>query len=159
MESPSPPSSLTGKCLCGGVRYTVHFPSPADWPPARNTCQCTQCRQWTGALVATFFAVRSDTVTWTHAPDAERREYQSSARCYRGFCTRCGSSLTWRQEPAEAEGEPWIEIAVGTVDEEVLLGPVVEGTKPADDGAVQRVGGLGAVLARPDTQALSLSAK
>lgn len=33
MPRPELPLSVTGGCLCGGVRYTITFPENAEWPP------------------------------------------------------------------------------------------------------------------------------
>jgi hypothetical protein len=45
-------------------------------------------------------------------------EYNSSPGCYRAFCKNCGSSLAW----TEYKVETTIELAVGTFDEEFLVG-------------------------------------
>lgn len=34
MTSKSRPESITGGCLCGSIRYTIHFPADAEWPPS-----------------------------------------------------------------------------------------------------------------------------
>lgn len=44
-------------------------------------------------------------------------EYSHTTTTHRGFCPRCGSTLTWRA----AEGNE-IEISVGSIDEEFLVG-------------------------------------
>ncbi|KAM7185319.1 hypothetical protein V8F20_011852 [Naviculisporaceae sp. PSN 640] len=44
------PKSITGGCLCGGIRYQVDFPPDHDFKKSSGSCQCTQCRRQTGAL-------------------------------------------------------------------------------------------------------------
>lgn len=45
-------------------------------------------------------------------------EYSAKSGCYRGFCKICGSFITWRGDETPDE----VEILLGTLDEEVLLG-------------------------------------
>jgi len=41
------------------------------------------------------------------------KEFRSSPPCLRGFCSNCGSSLTWRNVDKEEE----IDVFLGTLDE------------------------------------------
>ena len=45
-------------------------------------------------------------------------EFNSSPGCYRAFCKNCGSSLLWTEHKENAA----IELAIGTFDEEFLVG-------------------------------------
>lgn len=92
-----------GGCLCGGVRYRVHG-------PLRDViaCHCSQCRRASGHFVAATSApadrlefLSDSTLSW----------YESSPRARRGFCSRCGGNLFWRQQ-----GGPDISIMAGTLD-------------------------------------------
>ncbi|KAH8808117.1 hypothetical protein F5884DRAFT_752670 [Xylogone sp. PMI_703] len=65
-------------------------------------------------------------------------EYNSSPGCYRAFCSNCGSPLLWISSEAKAD----VELAVGTFDEEFLIG------KKDPDGYFQ--GGYGVALANPN---------
>jgi hypothetical protein len=56
-------------------------------------------------------------VVWTTS-GTTFTEYNATPGNYRGFCTQCGSSLSWRSEQTPDE----IEILTGTVDEEWLIG-------------------------------------
>lgn len=51
-------------------------------------------------------------------PAASFKEFSSSTYGRRGFCTECGSALTWRDERNTAE----VELFVGTIDEVFLIG-------------------------------------
>ncbi|KAL2047692.1 hypothetical protein N7G274_000734 [Stereocaulon virgatum] len=121
------PDSIEGGCLCGAVRYELDLVK--NWPPGRHTCQCTQCRKWTGAIVVPFLSVSSEQLTWgsTFAQDLSHTtpptkldffiEYSASPGYYRGFCNKCGSTLSWRSDK-----EPGVvEITLGSVDERDLL--------------------------------------
>jgi hypothetical protein len=82
------PETLTGQCLCGGVRFEVR--PPTKWCAH---CHCTMCQRAQGAAFVTWVgtdqdqvAIRGDTLAW----------YASSAGAERGFCSHCGSPLFFR---------------------------------------------------------------
>lgn len=83
------PRPLTGRCLCGAVRFEAT-------PPLRavSFCHCRQCARWSGHVVAAT-AVKPERFRLT-AGEAALTWYRSSAEAERGFCSRCGSSLFWR---------------------------------------------------------------
>jgi len=98
-------TTVTGGCLCGGVRYSVKG-------PLRDViaCHCSQCRRTSGHHVAATGArprdltlLQSSTLTW----------YASSTHAERGFCSRCGGNLFWRPT---AGSHDWISIMAGSVD-------------------------------------------
>ncbi|KAJ7640244.1 hypothetical protein B0H17DRAFT_994820 [Mycena rosella] len=62
------PTTVTGGCLCEGVRYQIDFAPDHDWENTPNTCQCTQCRKMTGSLVGTFHTVKTTELTWLAKP-------------------------------------------------------------------------------------------
>ncbi|KAJ6546903.1 Mss4-like protein [Mycena capillaripes] len=131
------PKTATGGCLCDGVRYRIDFAPYHDWERAPNTCQCTQCRKMSGALVFNFHTLRTTEITWLSK--STYAEYNSSAQYFRGFCKNCGSSIAWinRSQGTEAE----IELAAGTFDEEFLVGE--------RDGEDRPLGSHGVALANP----------
>jgi len=78
---------LLGGCHCGSIRYAVRG-APFD----ETVCHCTICRRTSGAAAVAWFTVRKDALTFTSgAPSA----YASSEHGTRGFCSRCGSQLTF----------------------------------------------------------------
>lgn len=93
----------TGHCLCGGVSFAVEGKvRPVVY------CHCSQCRQQTGLHYAATEVPRDrltvageNLVTW----------YRASAAAERGFCSRCGSALFWRQD-----GNLNISILAGAFD-------------------------------------------
>lgn len=97
---------VTGRCLCGAVRYEVTG-------PLRDVliCHCEECRRWHGHFSASTAARRVDLVLteqrglrWIASPN-------SDAGARRGFCAECGSSLFW-----DAPGRPTVSIAAGTLE-------------------------------------------
>ncbi|KAF9020341.1 glutathione-dependent formaldehyde-activating enzyme [Hymenopellis radicata] len=104
---------IAGGCLCGAIRYEIQFPE-GTYPPDRITCQCTQCRKNSGALIAYFIGATTSNVTWTgNAPT----EYIATPGYVRAFCNQCGSWLSWTDEKPGHVG-----ILTGTLDEEFLRG-------------------------------------
>jgi hypothetical protein len=75
-------------------------------------------------------------------------EYQSTAKGKRGFCSKCGSSLTFLY----IEKPQHTEIHLGTIDEDVLLGEKGGDEYHARYGtkSTRKEGGLGSLLSRTD---------
>ncbi|CAG8977915.1 hypothetical protein HYALB_00001794 [Hymenoscyphus albidus] len=129
------PKKVTGGCLCGGVRFEINFSPDHNWKTGPHTCQCTQCRKNSGSLIYTFHTAHAKELTWLS--QSTYQEYNSSPGCYRAFCNNCGSSLGWTDQKKGANTD-W-ELAVGTFDEEFLLG------KRDEEGVLR--GGYGVALA------------
>ncbi|KAJ7802851.1 Mss4-like protein, partial [Mycena olivaceomarginata] len=106
---------ITGGCNCEGVRYRVDFSPNHDWERGPLTCQCTQCRKMCGGLIYNLHIIQNSEITWLSK--ATYAEYNSSAQNFRAFCKNCGSSIG-------------IELAVGTIDEEFLVGARDREDKP-----------------------------
>lgn len=102
---------LTGSCLCGSVRYVVR-----GQPMYITHCHCPSCRKASGAAFVTWFTVRASEVEWRGEPMAL---YRSSAAVERGFCRRCGTTLTYRHESDPAE----LDLALATLDQPESLVP------------------------------------
>jgi hypothetical protein len=76
----------SGRCLCGAVRFeATGKPKWVRW------CHCESCRRHSGAPANTFVSFENDAVTITEGAIAK---YNSSPGVERGFCARCGSTLT-----------------------------------------------------------------
>ena len=100
---------LTGRCLCGSIRYETAAPVS---PPA--FCHCESCRRATGAHVVAWMTVDRQALRWLgHEP----RWHASSPGVVRGFCTGCGTPLTYRGKSgrqyvaAVTTGGFWGEVA------------------------------------------------
>ena len=94
---------LTGRCLCGAVRFEV---TGAVSEP--HACHCSQCRRQSGHYVVATSARRAD---FKLTRDDGLRWYRSSDIARRGFCGRCGSVLFWD------DGGDDISINVGSLDQ------------------------------------------
>ncbi|KAF8876219.1 Mss4-like protein [Mucidula mucida] len=77
---------INGGCLCGAIRYNIQFFDDSHSLPQPTTCQCTQCRKNSGALVAYFITVASSNVTGS-TPGS----YSATPGFVRTFCKKCGS--------------------------------------------------------------------
>lgn len=93
----------TGHCLCGGVSFAVEGKvRPVVY------CHCSQCRRQTGLHYAATEVPRD---RLTVAGENLVSWYRASAAAERGFCSRCGSALFWRQD-----GNLNISILAGAFD-------------------------------------------
>lgn len=91
----------TGGCLCGAVRFRLDAP-----PYEVDYCHCASCRRHTGAPVSVFLDLKRGAVAFTQGAPAY---YASSPGVQRGFCGRCGSTLTY-------ETDDEIHIHIGAMD-------------------------------------------
>ncbi len=79
---------IKGSCLCGSVRIEVSLP-----PISTGYCHCRICQKFTGSAMSTWTAFPLSGVRFT---DKEPQYFASSPIAERGFCSVCGSSLTYR---------------------------------------------------------------
>ena len=101
-------TDLTGKCLCGAVRYTLR-----ETPDAFGVCHCTMCQRVSGG-VNMAFTVPADDIEITGAEHV--RTDRSSDRAARSFCGICGSNL-WYRSTDPAEVSPGYSIGFGSLDD------------------------------------------
>jgi hypothetical protein len=102
-----------GSCLCQGVRYTIAG-------PLRDiaNCHCAMCRKLHASAFRTSARVASK--DWTTLSGASLITfYQSSPGEYKGFCSRCGSSLFTK---FDAKPEI-IGVPLGTLDNDPGIKP------------------------------------
>ncbi len=86
-----------GGCMCGAVRYRVSGPHTYS-----GICHCDDCRRATGGAYVAWFGASPENFEVTRG---EITEHESSPGIRRGFCSKCGSSLTFG-------GEGWNDIAI-----------------------------------------------
>lgn len=103
--------SFAGRCLCGAV--TLQAAGPPKWTA---WCHCQSCRRHTGAPASAFAGFERDKVTVTG--EAFTR-YPSSTGVLRGFCGRCGSTLSYEAERWPTE----FHVHVGAFDDPEALAP------------------------------------
>ena len=88
--------SLTGGCLCGGVRFELTRP-----PVAANYCHCTRCQRRTGTAASASARVAPGTVRVTRGEELVR-SYRPEDGFAKDFCSRCGPAL-WSRDPDSGE--------------------------------------------------------
>jgi hypothetical protein len=103
-----------GGCLCGAVRYQIE-----GAVGKLCFCHCTSCRRATGAPMVPWGTCARDALRVTRG---RLSEYHSSTEVWRGFCARCGTSLTYRHEARAAE----IDITLASLDDPTLLAPQMQ---------------------------------
>lgn len=103
---------LAGGCLCGAVRYALDAA-----PLWCGVCHCVTCRRAAGA----------DSVAWATSPAAGFRlrrgtlaTYASSPGVVRGFCRTCGTTLTYRNDPAS------VDVTLASLDDPEAVPPTAE---------------------------------
>ncbi len=104
--------SHQGGCLCGAVRYTIH--SAPDWSAH---CHCRSCQRATGAAFTTSAGMKKE-----NFEDTKGRlpVCNTSPGVERGFCGRCGTSLTYVAE----EGWPGqVSVLAPTLDNPGIASP------------------------------------
>ena len=79
-------ADITGRCLCGAIRYR------ADAPPLWTTmCHCDSCRRACSAPIVAWMGFATESVSWT----GKRAFYASSPQATRGFCPTCGTQMSF----------------------------------------------------------------
>ena len=91
-------------CLCGAVR--LRLPEEVIWAA---WCHCADCRRATGAPASAWVGYRRSQVEWLGDAPAL---YHSSQHVTRGFCARCGSTLTYHDDRLDEE----LYVAAGVLD-------------------------------------------
>ena len=74
---------LTGRCLCGAVRF-----SGSASEPKVAACHCSMCRRWSSGP---YFEISCENATFEGEDNITR--FRSSDWAERAFCNRCGSNL------------------------------------------------------------------
>ena len=101
-----------GGCLCGAVRFVA-----TGKPKAIYWCHCRSCRSHTGAPVSVFALFDRETYIVTKG---EITKFDSTpGKTQRGFCSRCGSTLTCESLPDPTE----THFHIGAFDRTAQLEP------------------------------------
>ena len=107
-------SKLNGGCQCGAVRFRI------DSLGRASICHCRMCQKQFGSFFGPF--VTAHGLKWTRG---EPKRFKSSNKASRGFCSDCGTPLTY-----EVPGND-IEIAIGALDNPRNAAPAVQ-VNPSD---------------------------
>ena len=84
--------SLSGGCLCGGVRIELTEP-----PAAASYCHCTRCQRRTGTAASAQARVVPGSLRIVVGAELVR-SYQPPDGFAKAFCSVCGSAL-WSIDP------------------------------------------------------------
>ena len=96
--------SMTGGCMCGKVRYAAEIEDDGAY-----LCHCRMCQRSSGNVSLAMKNVKRAKVQWEREPDY----YASSPIARRGFCSTCGTSLTFEY----LEDSDKLDLIVGTFDD------------------------------------------
>jgi hypothetical protein len=104
------PTTHDGGCMCGAVRYRLRKPFTYS-----AHCHCRSCQRAVGAGFATYSAVAPENFEITKG---EISIYNSSPGVRRGFCGKCGTSLSYA-------GDDWTDYAImsATLDDPTAATP------------------------------------
>jgi hypothetical protein len=87
--------TLTGGCLCGGVRFELTEP-----PVSASYCHCTRCQKRTGTAASPQARIVPGSIHVTG--DELVRAYEPPDGFPKAFCSACGSAL-WSINPATGQ--------------------------------------------------------
>ena len=108
---------LSGKCLCGTVRYRSVLPSAF-----MGKCYCTDCSNESGTRHITTIAVPDAGLSIEGAMSDYTKTADSGHRLTRYFCTQCGSTLFTR--PEQLAG--LVVIRAGALDDRSVIEPQLQ---------------------------------
>ena len=94
---------ITGGCQCGAVRYALH--EPLGNP---HICHCRMCQKAFGSFFAPLAGVVREAFEVTRG---ELSIFRSSDEAERGFCSNCGTPLTFRYLRSKR-----IAVSIGSLD-------------------------------------------
>ncbi len=103
----------SGGCQCGAVRYAL-----TAEPYGTHICHCRMCQKAFGAFYAPLTKSRYKDIAWTRGEPAI---FQSSPDVDRGFCSACGTPLTFAHK-----GSDYFDISVGSLDQPERVKPEIQ---------------------------------
>jgi hypothetical protein len=104
-------ADMTGGCACGRVRYSAAIENDEAY-----LCHCRMCQRATGGVSIAFKNVRQADVRWEREPDY----FESSPIARRGYCSACGTSLTFEFTDGQSEN---LDLTVGSFDDPSFFRP------------------------------------
>ena len=99
---------LTGGCQCGAIRFRVEALGRPSF------CHCRMCQKAFGSTGGALVTAKG--LTWTRGSLAH---FQSSARIRRGFCSACGTPLTF-------EYDGYVDVAIPAFDRAAEIRPHIQ---------------------------------
>jgi hypothetical protein len=105
--------SLTGGCLCGGVRYEVSEP-----PVSASYCHCKRCQRRTGTAASAQARLAPGSLHVIQGAELVR-EYAPADGWPKCFCSACGGAL-WSRNPVD---DRVVSVRLGTFDDDPGVRP------------------------------------
>ncbi len=100
----------TGGCQCGAVRYALY-----SEPTGGSICHCRMCQKAFGNYFAPLAGVPPEDFEWTRGTPGA---FRSSEAAERGFCSHCGTPLTYRVLDRDR-----ISVSLGSLDDPARVVP------------------------------------
>lgn len=100
---------MKGGCQCGRVRYSVGIDGDEAY-----LCHCRMCQRASGNFALAFRNVKKADVNWEREPD----RYASSPIASRGFCSACGTPLTFEFRDSDT-----MDLTIGSFDDPARFVP------------------------------------
>lgn len=132
--------SLTGRCLCGGVRFKLTEP-----PHIAGYCHCTRCQRRTGAAASAQAPIDGRTFRWLEGEGLVKCWRHPDGGFEKCFCRECGSHLFSRDpdDPTQMsvrmgafDGDPGVRPSWRTyVAYAAVWEPIPDDGLPCFDGA------------------------
>ena len=98
------PTTMTGGCACGRVRFEAQIDSTDAY-----LCHCRMCQRASGNVSLAMVNVPQANVRWGQEPEW----YESSPIAERPFCANCGTTLGFRYK----EGTEKMDLTVAAFDD------------------------------------------
>lgn len=98
---------LTGRCLCGGVRFELEEP-----PISARYCHCERCQRRTGTAASVSAQVVPGSLRVLSGENLAKDYDPGDGGHIKVFCSSCGSAL-WSRDPEHPER---VAIRMGSFD-------------------------------------------
>ena len=106
--------TLTGGCLCGGVRFEVLEP-----PVSAGYCHCTRCQKRTGTAASPQARLAPGSLRVTSGEELLRAYDPGDGGFLKVFCSGCGSAL-WSRA---ADDPDVVSVRFGAFDSDPGIRP------------------------------------
>ena len=106
-------ATIEGGCQCKAVRYAI-----SGSPVMTALCHCSMCRRANAAPAVAWAMYDEAHVDFGGHPPSI---YESSPGCRRGFCSRCGTQISFTADHMPG----LIDITIGSLDEPDRVPPAL----------------------------------
>ncbi len=101
----------SGGCQCGAVRFHIEGALGEA-----SVCHCRMCQKASGNFMLPLVSVREARLSWVRN---EPKRFRSSNHVRRGFCSECGTPLTY-------EAPDGMAVAIAAFDHPDEIAPAVQ---------------------------------